>query len=151
MRPIHDQLGLSAGGPNTAFPPPDPPSDPSKDPAPLPIPVPPLLPLAELLTRDERLPQCRSMYAVYGTVDPERAGGYGEPKFTIYSESYKGTLDYVFVMEREGEEDGIKVEPARVLAMPREEDMQPSLPNARFGSDHVCLMVEVAFQSCRRG
>ncbi|KAG1050512.1 hypothetical protein G6F43_007219 [Rhizopus delemar] len=62
-------------------------------------------------------------------------GLFGEPSFTNYTAAFKGTLDYLFIQRT--------MPIKRILMLPSEEDLKPSLPNRNFGSDHLCLVADV--------
>ncbi|KAG0910936.1 hypothetical protein G6F60_005206 [Rhizopus arrhizus] len=62
-------------------------------------------------------------------------GLFGEPSFTNYTAVFKGTLDYLFIQRN--------MSVKRILMLPSEEDLKPSLPNRNFGSDHLCLVADV--------
>ncbi|KAG1469217.1 hypothetical protein G6F56_003383 [Rhizopus delemar] len=78
----------------------------------------------------------KSVYSLIGQIQDE-CGLFGEPKFTNYTKAFKGPLDYMFVEK----EMVIK----RLLLLPNEETVRPSLPNRNFGSDHLCLVADLLF------
>ncbi|KAJ3296743.1 hypothetical protein HK104_001253 [Borealophlyctis nickersoniae] len=129
---------------------------------PLENPLPPPL----LISRMSALPRLHSCYATYRatdpshTVNPDWKDGHGsgnetlwdgEPTYTNFTE-WKGTLDYIFVAEESEQERAVDVGPRRqqtfvvvdnVLEIPREEYLQPGIPNQHFPSDHVPLMAGI--------
>ncbi|CAG8718231.1 16628_t:CDS:2, partial [Racocetra fulgida] len=108
--------------------------------------------LPDLLSNFANLPSCVSLYAQHlNSIDPENTI-YSEPKFTHYGLYFKGTLDYIFLFcqnyNNQNNEDcdeniKSKVKVTKLLKMPQEEHLLPLLPNYKFNSDHLCLMVEV--------
>lgn len=70
---------------------------------------------------------------------------HGEPFFTNYTRTFKGTLDYIFHSRG-------SLQPVSVLELPNETDVQevhtteeppePTMPNSRYVSDHIALMAE---------
>ncbi len=121
-----------------------------------------LEPLSTLLSNFENLPKCLSLYGQnYHLIDSENIDN-SEPKITNYGLYFKGILDYIFYIlnqEKENinkENDHIqnskdnksnlieKVKVSKLLKLPRKEEFElTSLPNYKFNSDHVCLMVEI--------
>ena len=88
-------------------------------------------------------PPLKSLYAEgLKLCQPDNATNtYAEPPFTNWTEGYKETLDYIFVLERE---DSEKVKLLGLLKMPKREEMGGGEPQeGRFPSDHVCEMAEV--------
>jgi RNA exonuclease NGL2 len=79
-----------------------------------------------------------SIYSNTGHISNE-FGLFNEPKFTNYTVVFKGALDYLFV-----EKDAL-IEVPKILAIPEEKDVLPSLPNRNFGSDHLCLVADVNY------
>lgn len=79
----------------------------------------------------------KSVYSQYGEIDAEDTQRYGEPKFTHYGTYFKGTLDYIFLPVNE------RLECRGLLPLPKEPEMEPGLPNAVFGSDHVPLCCQL--------
>lgn len=69
----------------------------------------------------------------------------GTPKYTNYTDEYKGLLDYIFVERR-------KFSVKRVIPVPSEEELQQyeGLPNAVYPSDHVSLVVDLEYKTKRR-
>jgi CCR4-NOT transcription complex subunit 6 len=60
-----------------------------------------------------------------------------EPLFTNYTKTYKGTLDYIFYTPE-------LLTPTALLELPSEEEaeIENGIPNARYSSDHICIMAE---------
>lgn len=83
--------------------------------------------------------QWHSIYSDYQQVNPckDEEGACGEPKFTNYTVAHKGPLDYMFI------EKDSQISVKRMLTMPKEDLVKPSLPNQNFGSDHLCLAVDI--------
>jgi mRNA deadenylase 3'-5' endonuclease subunit Ccr4 len=79
----------------------------------------------------------KSVYSQYGEIDADDTQLYGEPKFTHYGTYFKGTLDYIFLPANES------LECRGLSPLPREPEMEPGLPNAVFGSDHVPLCCQL--------
>ncbi|CAG8786511.1 17506_t:CDS:1, partial [Cetraspora pellucida] len=108
--------------------------------------------LPDLLSYFATLPSFVSLYAQHlNSIDPENTI-YSEPKFTNYGLYFKGTLDYIFLFcqnynnqnnEYCDENAQSKVKVTKLLKMPQEDQLLPHLPNYKFNSDHLCLMVEV--------
>ncbi|CAG8505590.1 3881_t:CDS:2 [Ambispora gerdemannii] len=100
--------------------------------------------ISELLSQFSKIPKSVSLYAkYYKQVEQENSETmiFGEPKFTCYGHWFKGTLDYIFMMnDDENLFKNIKV--TKILKMPEEKEFFPALPNLKFNSDHLCLMVE---------
>ncbi|GMH34693.1 hypothetical protein BSKO_02554 [Bryopsis sp. KO-2023] len=68
----------------------------------------------------------------------ESVTGFWEPPFTTVTETYKGTLDYIFYTPS-------LLRPTSLLELPAESEVSLSstgLPNAKFSSDHICLGAE---------
>lgn len=82
-----------------------------------------------------------SIYCNFGKINTDKSeiGHFGEPRFTDYASQFQGTLDYMFIEEQSG--TSIK----RILMLPKEEFLKPSLPNKNFGSDHLCLVADIEF------
>ena len=94
----------------------------------------------------------------YRLIDSENIE-HSEPKVTNYGMYFKGTLDYIFFVLKQGEskdeeskmknDDKIvgennEIKVTKLLKLPREEEFgQTFLPNYKFNSDHICLMAEV--------
>ncbi|POG72042.1 hypothetical protein GLOIN_2v1599610 [Rhizophagus irregularis DAOM 181602=DAOM 197198] len=117
---------------------------------------PQLEPLSTLLSNFEKLPKCLSLYGqYYHLIDSENIEHF-EPKITNHGKYFKGTLDYIFfVLNQKGDvndENGEinnnnNVKVTKLLKLPREEEFgSTSLPNYKFNSDHICLMVEVRIE-----
>ncbi|RIA92555.1 Endonuclease/exonuclease/phosphatase [Glomus cerebriforme] len=114
--------------------------------------------LSDLLSNFENLPKCLSLYGQnYHLIDSENIE-HSEPKITNYGIYFKGTLDYIFFVldqnddhvqiGKDDDQSKIKknynIKVTKLLKLPREEEFgSSSLPNYKFNSDHVCLMVEV--------
>ncbi|KAF0519134.1 Endonuclease/exonuclease/phosphatase [Gigaspora margarita] len=101
--------------------------------------------LPDLLSKFTSLPPCVSMYAQHlNSIDPENTI-YSEPKFTNYGLHFKGALDYIFLFcqNDDNRNNGSKVKVTKLLKMPPEEELLPLIPNYKFNSDHLCLMVEL--------
>lgn len=67
----------------------------------------------------------------------------GEPSFTTFAQ-WKGTLDYIFVVQAE---TGPKLVGSELKLLPLAADLLPSIPNEKFGSDHVMLRAIVEFSA----
>lgn len=95
----------------------------------------------EELLKKYTLCEWHSIYSDYHKVNPnkEEQGLCGEPKFTNYTVAHKGPLDYMFV------EKPVSISVKRMLTIPNEEQLKPSLPNNHFGSDHLCLVTDIEF------
>lgn len=83
-----------------------------------------------------------SIYSNFGKIsnDQSQLGSFGEPKFTNYTSQFQGTLDYMFI-----DKDDHSIAVKRILMLPEEEHLKPSLPNKNFGSDHLCLVADLDF------
>lgn len=83
-----------------------------------------------------------SIYSNFGKInkDQSQVGPFGEPKFTNYPSQFQGTLDYMFI-----DKDDKSIAIKRILMLPKEEYLKPSLPNKNFGSDHLCLVADIEF------
>jgi len=78
-----------------------------------------------------------------------------EPAFTNYTESFKGTLDYIWSTAsslhqlRGAPPTAPSVEPISVLGLPTAEELtahsECALPNAQFPSDHMPLVCDMSF------
>ncbi|GBC03601.1 hypothetical protein RclHR1_05200012 [Rhizophagus clarus] len=129
---------------------------------------PPLKPqlesLSTLLSNFGKLPKCLSLYGQnYHLIDSENIE-HSEPKITNHGIFFKGTLDYIFFVfnQKEGYVNDIdgeikndnqynnnnnNVKVTKLLKLPREEEFGSTcLPNYKFNSDHICLMVEVGIE-----
>lgn len=116
---------------------------------------PQLEPLSTLLSNFEKLPKCLSLYGQnYHLIDSENIE-HSEPKITNHGIYFKGTLDYIFfvfnqsdVNDENGEiKNNNNVKVTKLLKLPREEEFGSTcLPNYKFNSDHICLMVEVRIE-----
>nr|CAG8579098.1 7094_t:CDS:2 [Entrophospora candida]CAG8604166.1 262_t:CDS:2 [Entrophospora candida] len=95
-----------------------------------------------LLSTFSKLPRCISIYGeYYKYVDPENVK-HSEPKYTSYGLYFKGTLDYIFyILDNDNDDNRIKF--TKLLKMPKEEEIGTSIPNFKFNSDHFCMMVEI--------
>lgn len=64
---------------------------------------------------------------------------YGEPQVTSYHRAFQGTVDYIWRSEG--------LQSVRVLAPIPKQAMEwtPGFPTKRWGSDHVALVAELAF------
>ncbi|KAI8979541.1 Endonuclease/exonuclease/phosphatase [Mycotypha africana] len=82
----------------------------------------------------------KSMYnSSHGALSLADEGLNGEPKYTNYAPVYKGCLDYLFY------DMASDIIIQSILSLPKEESLQPSLPNKNFGSDHLCLTAMIEF------
>ncbi|CAG8492061.1 1370_t:CDS:2 [Paraglomus occultum] len=108
--------------------------------------------LSTIISAFKTLPKCVSLYAQhYTSIDPANTNR-SEPKFTNYGEYYKGTLDYIFYLGKSSNNNRDDIERdtseemqvVKLLKMPREMDILPSIPNYKFNSDHLCLIAEVS-------
>eukprot|EP00210_Caulerpa_lentillifera_P005163 g4935.t1 len=65
-----------------------------------------------------------------------------EPLFTNYTDTFKGTLDYIFYTSN-------MLSPTALLELPSEEepDIENGIPNDRYSSDHICIMAEFQVNS----
>lgn len=96
----------------------------------------------QLLEHHKNTPRLwTSIYSNFGKInmDESEIGHYGEPRFTDYASQFQGTLDYMFY------EKDAKISIKRILMLPKEEFLKPSLPNKNFGSDHLCLVADIEF------
>jgi RNA exonuclease NGL2 len=97
-----------------------------------------------------KLPLLRSVYSNYQLLAPNAystlpAPPYtGEPPFTNFTDSFKGTLDYIFVKEGES-----KIVPQKLMDFPPlvELETNTALPNDVFSSDHLSIMCEFCVSS----
>jgi len=66
-----------------------------------------------------------------------------EPLFTNYTKTYQGTLDYIFYTPA-------LLTPTALLELPSEDeaDIDNGIPNARYSSDHICIMAEFQLLNC---
>lgn len=113
-----------------------------------------LLPVSTLLERLEKLPRLSSCYSTYRQSDPDHTVNpdwkdkplwEGEPSYTNYAQ-WKGTLDYIFVADDDSSTEDNRqpvVQVAKVLEVPKADDLAPGLPNVHFPSDHVPLMAQL--------
>ncbi|CAH1766791.1 5151_t:CDS:2, partial [Entrophospora sp. SA101] len=98
-----------------------------------------LMTIPTLLSTFSKLPRCISIYGeYYKYVDPENVK-HSEPKYTSYGLYFKGTLDYIFyILDNDNDDNRIKF--TKLLKMPKEEEIGTSIPNFKFNSDHFCMM-----------
>ncbi|KAI9022489.1 Endonuclease/exonuclease/phosphatase [Hyaloraphidium curvatum] len=126
--------------------------EPEQDSAYPPNPLPP----NELLSKLEAFPlRLESAYQDYMVHDPrhsrdprwnEAEGWRGEP---VYSTSclFSGTLDYIFVIRENNEDDKpYRVTRTSVLEVPPVEVVLNGIPNEDFPSDHIPIMAEFAVE-----
>ncbi|KAI0231274.1 RNA exonuclease ngl2 [Massospora cicadina] len=103
-----------------------------------------LLPPSELYQDVLSQPRLISIYATYATLDPSylsdtwgadpRAPSL-EPKFTHFTDTFRSTLDYIFMV------DGFsRFTPTHVLALPDPSTFGVGLPNHTHPSDHLPIM-----------
>jgi RNA exonuclease NGL2 len=100
----------------------------------------------------QTLPLLHSVYSTYQTLDVEdtkiKVPYTGEPTFTNFTESFKGTLDYIFVLGKstpEGDAANRKtVTPTKIMHLPYLDTLTShvALPNDMFASDHVSILCE---------
>ncbi|KAL7313457.1 RNA exonuclease ngl2 [Mucor circinelloides] len=98
--------------------------------------------IESLLAKYNNKSQWSSIYSHFGSVNPDsnNQGLFGEPRFTDYASQFQGTLDYMFI------DASSRIRINSLLLMPDEEQyLKPSLPNRHFGSDHLCLVANLAF------
>ncbi|KAJ2795156.1 RNA exonuclease ngl2 [Coemansia furcata] len=78
----------------------------------------------------------RSCYSTYADLDASyrTEQWVGEPIYTNYAK-WKGTLDYIFYRPGQG------LDVHDIMSLPAEGRLKPGLPNERFASDHVSLLV----------
>lgn len=64
----------------------------------------------------------------------------GTPKYTNYTEDFKGCLDYIFIEKS-------KLRVSKIVPVPTETELQQykGLPNEYFPSDHLALVVDLEF------
>ncbi|CAG9331811.1 unnamed protein product [Blepharisma stoltei] len=69
----------------------------------------------------------------------ERYEGKEHPKFTNFTDNFKGCIDFVF--------HTYEIKPKRILMLPSEEEIarEIAIPNREFPSDHLPLKVEFSF------
>ncbi|KAG0226129.1 hypothetical protein BGW42_003918 [Actinomortierella wolfii] len=71
---------------------------------------------------------------------------HGEPKFTNYATWFKDTLDYVYLLEdtdpNKYTPSPLRLYPQKLLEIPDNSWLGNGLPDEKFSSDHLCLMVE---------
>lgn len=93
------------------------------------------------LVQKYRKCQWTSIYSNFGKINQNvnEQGLFGEPKFTNYCAQFKGILDYMFI------DPTVALSIKRILMLPKEEFLQPSLPNRNFGSDHLCLVADIQY------
>ncbi|OZJ04466.1 hypothetical protein BZG36_02801 [Bifiguratus adelaidae] len=96
--------------------------------------------LEEFLNLAAKLPKCHSLYQQYASVDPTMARDIGEPLHTNYTVFYKGTLDYLMVID---DQPIPSITPVSLLSIPNATELGEGLPNAAFGSDHVAIAAEI--------
>jgi CCR4-NOT transcription complex subunit 6 len=108
------------------------------------------------ILKDQRLSHQLPLASAYTTLmdaagpDPRLAkqrlrldGRHREPLFTNLTRDFKGTLDYVLYTRD-------SLAPTALLELPTEAELtsrpEEALPNANWSSDHVALMVELAYR-----
>lgn len=96
----------------------------------------------QLLETHQNTHAWTSIYSNFGKInkDQSQLGSFGEPKFTNYTSQFQGTLDYMFI-----DKDDRSIAIKRILMIPEERHLKPSLPNKNFGSDHLCLVADIQF------
>ena len=110
--------------------------------------------MQRLLDRSNSIPLLASVYSSYTSLVPPMAplpfcDWEGEPPYTNYTNGWKGTLDYVFVMRDTAEQqhqqqqstEGVQVEVEAVLEMPGLDVVTSAtaLPNETLSSDHLAI------------
>ncbi|KAF9349751.1 hypothetical protein BGX26_011993 [Mortierella sp. AD094] len=123
----------------------------------------------DLKTAVESHPRCISIYGQYESltkdspaeVDAAAAAAaeestatkahtehtHGEPVFTNFATWFKDTLDYVYLLDEPVPKSGARLVPLRLLEIPDKSHLGHGLPDEKFSSDHLCLMVEFAILS----
>ncbi|KAF9171065.1 hypothetical protein BGX20_008148 [Mortierella sp. AD010] len=128
-------------------------------------------PPRDLQTAVESFPRCISIYGQYESLtkdspaeeDPIAAAAtaaeestatkahtehtHGEPVFTNFATWFKDTLDYVYLLDEPIPKNGARLVPLRLLEIPDKSHLGHGLPDEKFSSDHLCLMVEFAILS----
>lgn len=96
----------------------------------------------QILKQHEKTLPWTSVYSHFGDINTDKSeiGNFGEPRFTNYASQFQGTLDYIFI-----EKDRKDISVKSILMLPKEEFLKPSLPNKNFGSDHLCLVIDLEF------
>jgi mRNA deadenylase 3'-5' endonuclease subunit Ccr4 len=104
----------------------------------------------DLLKKFSEYPPCHSLYGNYTKIDPShgsREDSMCEPRWTTYTVDFKGTLDYIHLIDPlhliPNQKPTFNVKLKKLLAIPDDQDVHPGLPNEKIPSDHVPLMVEV--------
>lgn len=100
----------------------------------------------------QTLPILHSVYSSYQSLDVEdtkiTVPYSGEPTFTNFTDSFKGTLDYIFIFKSTPEEDAAAnrrtLTPTKIMHLPFLELLTShvALPNDIFASDHVSILCE---------
>lgn len=110
-----------------------------------------LLDPSELYNNVQAAPRLISIYATYASLDPtyisdnwglsyhpgrERSqNAIFEPKFTHFTDEFRSTLDYIFLVEGQ-----TKAVPTHILALPDPSEFGEGLPNHIHPSDHLPIM-----------
>ena len=68
----------------------------------------------------------------------EHNGGTLEPKYTNYTVGFKGTLDYIFHADMPTSKFILQ----RIVSIPHERTLMPTIPNKKHHSDHLSLVAE---------
>jgi len=121
------------------------------------------IPVSELIKKIKEFPMGKSSYASYRdndlhhTINPSwknKEYFKGEPTYTTYC-SWKGTLDYIFLMDdndfnynKNNKNQDVTLNPTYLtvtknLNIPECKVLEPGLPNLSFPSDHICIMNEI--------
>jgi len=100
----------------------------------------------------QTLPILHSVYSEYQHLPVEDSGikvpYSGEPTFTNFTDSFKGTLDYIYIFKSTPEEDEKEnrrtIIPSKIMHLPFLEVLTAhgALPNDMFASDHVSIVCE---------
>jgi len=106
-----------------------------------------------IMASKSTLPLLESMYKNYTTITnhyyPEPKYWDGEPPYTNVTESWKGTLDYIFnFAPKYCERYKHKLIPTKVLEIPPYSKLivHKGIPDLEYSSDHICIMCEYILQ-----
>lgn len=101
-----------------------------------------------IIRQFDELPEMYSVYSNYSSADTSHLTETGEPEYTNFCHTFRGTLDYIFlVRKRSGSQKRSILMPSHLLSIPDELFLSRhvALPNDIFGSDHISLMTQLYF------
>jgi mRNA deadenylase 3'-5' endonuclease subunit Ccr4 len=105
--------------------------------------------LKQIIEKIKKEPTMVSTYSHYSQLDGAHCTETGEPKYTNFCQTFRGTLDYIFLIEKgsNSTKTSFTLTPSQLLSIPDESYITQSvaLPNYVFGSDHISLMSKLVF------